>query len=250
MNSALTITIGDWSQNRFSSGLTLEDLIQFKRFLINCGYPASIYSLNDLLESKSDPAYLLFSRGGVSAFGNPDLISKQLKEREEIFAKKAFLYGREVNRIGFWSLFLSDEKVESRIMYGGKSTYDSGSANWKEFPEIEKVKRKIEEISCRSPMSGQVNWYYDVSKCGLGFHGDSERSVVFGIRLGNTNPMDFSWFEYTKGEGWNKVGKTLTCHLSNGDFYILSSKAVGTDHKKPSASPVLKHAVGCQKYRK
>ncbi|SPN79689.1 2OG-Fe(II) oxygenase, partial [Brazilian cedratvirus IHUMI] len=36
--------------------------------------------------------------------------------------------------------------------------------------------------------------YYDVNKCYIGFHGDSERRKVIGLRLGETMPLYFAWW--------------------------------------------------------
>ena len=44
---------------------------------------------------------------------------------------------------------------------------------------------KAEALACEG------NYYYDVSKCGIGFHGDSERKRVIGVRLGASIPLHF-----------------------------------------------------------
>ena len=41
---------------------------------------------------------------------------------------------------------------------------------------------------------GEGNYYYDIKKCGIGFHGDAERRKVVGIRLGDSIPLHFQWF--------------------------------------------------------
>jgi hypothetical protein len=43
--------------------------------------------------------------------------------------------------------------------------------------------------------------YYDVSKCGIGFHGDAERIKVIAIRLGESMPLHYQWFQNSKPVG-------------------------------------------------
>ncbi|SOB74156.1 2OG-Fe(II) oxygenase [Cedratvirus lausannensis] len=38
------------------------------------------------------------------------------------------------------------------------------------------------------------NRYYDVNKCYIGFHGDSERRKVIGLRLGQPLSLYFAWW--------------------------------------------------------
>lgn len=88
------------------------------------------------------------------------------------------------------------------------------------------------------------NYYTDISKCGIGYHGDGERRKVIGVRLGQMIPLHFTWFHKH-----NSVGQTFKMHLNHGDLYIMSQKAVGTDWKS-SSKITLRHAAGCAKYLK
>lgn len=86
------------------------------------------------------------------------------------------------------------------------------------------------------------NYYYDVKKCGIGFHGDAERRKVIGVRLGESIPLHFQWFYKNK-----VVGKRMEFALNDGDMYIMSDKAVGFDWKNYNIL-TLRHAAGCQKF--
>ena len=86
------------------------------------------------------------------------------------------------------------------------------------------------------------NLYYDVSKCGIGFHGDTERRKVVGVRLGESIPMHFQWYLVSE-----RVGTMFQTMLQHGDLYVMSDKAVGNDWKKRSIY-TLRHAAGCTKY--
>jgi alkylated DNA repair dioxygenase AlkB len=87
----------------------------------------------------------------------------------------------------------------------------------------------------------ELNYYYD-DKTGIGFHGDTERNIVVGLRLGQPIPLVFAWFHKTK-----PISEKITLNLNAGDLYILSHKAVGNDWKKQNLM-TLRHAAGSKKY--
>ncbi len=88
------------------------------------------------------------------------------------------------------------------------------------------------------------NLYYDINKCGIGPHGDSERRKVVGLRLGDSFPLCYQWYFKSK-----RVGKRLRLNLNHGDIYIMSDYAVGHNWKKRNIY-TLRHAAGCDKYIK
>lgn len=101
-----------------------------------------------------------------------------------------------------------------------------------------------------NPLVCEQNRYYDVfgpgtdpSKkgCGIGWHGDKEREIVFGYRAGKaTEAMPL----YFQAHHWYvPVGPKTCVPLRNGDVYIMSSKAVGTDYGCPSLL-TWRHAAG------
>ena len=75
------------------------------------------------------------------------------------------------------------------------------------------------------------NYYYDLRKTGIGFHGDAERADVIGVRSGEDSdsgfPLYYIWYYKQK-----PVGNKVTIDLTNKDIYIMSEKAVGRDWKK------------------
>lgn len=86
------------------------------------------------------------------------------------------------------------------------------------------------------------NLYYDITKCGIGFHGDSERMKVIGVRLGEKMPLHYQWFQNSK-----PVGERIKLMLNDGDLYVMSEKATGNDWKKKKEL-TLRHAAGCDKF--
>ena len=92
---------------------------------------------------------------------------------------------------------------------------------------------------------GELNDYHDAEKCGIGFHGDKERRIVVGVRMGpgaDGLPLKYLWWHKHK-----PVGSEGVIDLNAGDMYIMSAKAVGTDYDKPSIY-TLRHAAGREGY--
>lgn len=85
---------------------------------------------------------------------------------------------------------------------------------------------------------GEGNYYYDIEKCYIGAHGDGERRLTVGLRLGATFPLHYQW--YLKGE---KVGEKTTLSLDHGDIYVMSDVAVGWNWLKRNI-PTLHHSAG------
>jgi hypothetical protein len=90
-----------------------------------------------------------------------------------------------------------------------------------------------------SSLVGELNHYFDLKKCGIRFHGDEERRLVIGMRIGASMPLRFLWHKYGR-----PAGKHGYIDLDGGDLYIMSEKAVGRDTFKKPAILTLRHAAG------
>ena len=97
---------------------------------------------------------------------------------------------------------------------------------------------KINDLICEG------NYYYDNTRCGIGFHGDSERRKVIALRLGGSMKMKWRWYHRSE-----IISDAFEFEFNGGDLYIMSEKAVGNDWKKKSKY-TLRHAAGCEKYIK
>jgi hypothetical protein len=92
------------------------------------------------------------------------------------------------------------------------------------------------------------NYYYNLEKTGIGFHGDTERKDVIGIRTGEDEesgfPLHYQWFQNR-----NPIGERVQIDLKNGDIYVMSEKAVGRDWKRSKDGLLtLRHAAGGPEY--
>ena len=78
------------------------------------------------------------------------------------------------------------------------------------------------------------NLYYDTRKCGIGFHGDSERKKVIACSLGESRPIHWQWYFKTEPHG-----PRIKFMLNSGDMYIMSEKTSGYDWKKKNINIYL-----------
>jgi hypothetical protein len=151
--------------------------------------------------------------------------------------KKAFMKGKVVNKVARWNLCFADEDQEPN--------YDDGKGRvvaWQHIPRMAQIRQVISEWTEDVLLNGEANYYYDISACGIGFHGDGERRKVFAVRMGETMPLYFKWFQNSE-----PVGEPFELVLNDGDMYIMSEKAVGFDWLKKKI-PTLRHSTGCAKF--
>jgi hypothetical protein len=120
--------------------------------------------------------------------------------------------------------------------------YYAGKGRIVNFSALRHLSSIRESVATLLPFPGKIyaegNKYYDTSKCNIGFHGDTERSFVVGLRLGVTMNLYYRWHYKS-----DVISKTLSIPLHHGDVYIMSYKTVGNDWKHSSIC-TLRHAAG------
>lgn len=153
--------------------------------------------------------------------------------------RRAFMYGRVVNKSARYNLCFAEDSQEP--------DYERGQGRiiaFDDVPLTKKIRDRLPDFFGPKAQSLMLegNYYYDVKKCGIGWHGDSERRKVIAIRLGKSIPLHFHWFQ--NGQSF---GERIELTLHHGDMYAMSEKAVGWDWKKRSI-PTLRHAAGADKF--
>lgn len=251
-NSTITLTFGDQAENNIgmeqigqlsTEGFSLEDLQKAQK-KIPSKYKTELIHLNTNLpkEYQADDAYILIFRKGIDYLLDPkdatDLFNEQASLNVD---KKAFMKGRVVNKLARYNLCFADYDQEPDYI-----NKKGRIISFKKMKYTNKVRDKLPSIlgDKAKNLMGEGNYYYDVSQCGIGFHGDTERKKVVGVRLGASMPLEYQWFYQGKS-----IGKRVKLILNHGDFYVMSEKAVGTDWKR-KVIPTLRHAAGCPKYLK
>jgi hypothetical protein len=242
MQSTITLTFGDQAENHVGMqkigqmaehGLSYQDLVDAKvKFeKIQC-----VCELVDMTKNNI-PAYLLIVRNALNKMscGADQLLEEQNKLKKDT---KALMYGRVVNKIARHNLCFSDQSQEPDYSQG-KGTIIAFS----NVPHLNELKNRLQQYFDQATnLTVEGNYYYDVSKCGISFHGDTERKIVIGVRLGHSMPLHFQWFYKSK-----PVGERYKFNLNHGDLYVMSEKAVGFDWKQKTMY-TLRHAAGADKF--
>lgn len=97
------------------------------------------------------------------------------------------------------------------------------------------------ERFCTRGLEGEGNFYYDVNKCGIGFHCDSERTFTLACRFGST--MNIKWAAFN---GAAYLEKMLERELPEGCIYVMNKLAAG----RSTRGFHLRHAAGAECYAK
>ena len=267
-NYTITLTFGDVGENhkgmqmlgtmvKKGDGFNLDDLKTIKKNFEDIACKCKIVNLNkyldkyfdnsdtddDIDESKfPDDAYILIISEGIQELLNntsdtyDDLCEEQLGLS---YDKKAFMYGRIVNKNARYNLCF-DDKEQKPDYENGKGTIVA----YKSMPILNNLVKRFPDMfgAKFKNMKCESNYYYDVTKTGIGYHGDSERRKVVAIRLGNRLDIHYQWYHHNK-----PIGEHIKLELNGGDIYVMSEKAVGTDWKS-SSQYTLRHATGCDRF--
>jgi hypothetical protein len=246
-----TITFGDQAENHIgmqkigqasNEGFDLEDLNRAKEWFEKKGAKCSLIDLKILLPSDiiADNAYVLVIHQGLDwilqPYNSNYFYQEQVTLNKDV---KALMYGRVVNKNARHNLCFGFETQEPNYEIGKGRIIAFNSV-----PILNYVREMLPQIigNKGNNLVAEGNYYYDITKCGIGFHGDGERLRVIAIRVGASLPLHYHWFYQSK-----PVGTRGEIILNNGDMYIMSEKATGNDWKKKNIF-TLRHAAGAQKY--
>ena len=253
-SSSISLTFGDVAENHrgmqkigkiSDDGFDLVDLENIKNWFENNGCECKIVSLHLLLDEplrKNNEAYVLLVKNAVNILLDDDNGKYMLFDEQNVLEKdtKAYMYGRVVNKHARHNLCFGEDHQEPNYEEGRGRIYA-----FDEVPLLNKIRDKLGEIVGEkgTKLQAEGNYYYDVTKCGIGFHGDAERKKVIAFRLGVSNPLCYAWYHNS-----TKISDKLTINeLEHGDMYVMSEKATGFDWKCKKKY-TLRHAAGCDKY--
>lgn len=248
----ITLTWGDQAENGVGmeqlgklrpegAGFSIADLEKLAKQFDDAG---DLYRLQEPdvegEENSGLEAAVLVIRGGVDLLGEAGSADAMFAEQKALqYDKRKLMRGRVVNSNARWNLCM-DDAGHAADLEAGKGTvvgYDS-------VPVTMSVAKWFGDMfgDKAEGLKGEGNYYYDIDKCGIGFHGDAERRIVIAIRLGASMPIYYQWYRQSK-----PIGDRFEIPLNGGDIYIMSEKAVGTDWKKKKVA-TLRHATGCAKF--
>lgn len=256
----ITFTFGNQGENHpgmqkigkeIKEGLNLDDLMHIQEVLNKDGLECILYDLKDLiitedndeqlnkeLKDKLDDAYVLVIKNLCNEFYANALLEENLKYEWD---SKYYCSRRKkvLNKHARHNVCFEDE--------GSEADYENCKGtiiSYDVVPNLRELKDKIKELLREKGenLICEGNLYYNLDKTGIGWHGDTERKIVFGCRIGETHPICFKWWYRNKS-----FGNLLNIELNNGDAYVMSEKTVGSDWKK-SSIPTIRHSAGCKKY--
>jgi hypothetical protein len=248
ITNTITITFGDQAENHVGmqkignlaeEGFSILDLQKAKEKFVELKYKCDLINLNTYVndsEIVTDPASILIIRDGIKLFLEDKSANDLYKEQNSLNVdKKAFMYGRVVNKHARHNLCFGDNSQEPD--YPNKK---GRIVNWENVPLTKKVRTLLPTFFGEKArnLTAEGNYYYDTRKCYIGYHGDTERKVVIAVRLGASMPLYYNWFK-----NGIPIGKTAKFVINSGDIYVMSEKATGNDWKKKSLY-TLRHAAG------
>lgn len=105
--------------------------------------------------------------------------------------------------------------------------YEIGKGRVMDFvhvPMLNEIRKFLPKLfgEKANELYAESNCYYDLRSTYIGFHGDRERNIVIGIRLGAKFELYFRW--YFNNE---LLGEMIPVHLNSGDGYLMAEGAVG-----------------------
>ena len=258
LNQTWSLTVGNGGENhtgmeflgnlrKKGQGWDLDRLLYAKGILENVfGKTVELHNLNEAcLEgvtipeaSKPNDAYLMIVR---------DFLTPEVHE-----AFKAEMKSYEWDR-KYWDTRrqkVLNKLARANVCYGktGRvANYKEGKGTiigFDQSPLVGKLLQTVEILMKDQDLIVEGNQYDDVSKNGIGPHGDTERVCVSCLRVGASMPMKFGMF-------WNcKVrGKPFETVINGGDLYFMSEEAVGAEWKSRSKW-IWRHCAGAPKYLK
>jgi hypothetical protein len=246
LKKVYTITFGDVAENHakmqkigtlHENGYSIEKLVQIQNKLNGLGLVTELVDLNNGFNDGFESAKVLVIRRGAQFILGEETDGLIAENDKLTMDKKALMKGKVVNKVARWNLCFADEDQEPN--------YEDGKGrvvSWGRIPKMARIRQVISEWTNDVLLNGEANYYYDLSQCGIGYHGDGERKKVFAVRMGETMPLYFQWFQRSL-----PVGKPFELVLNDGDMYIMSEKAVGFDWLQ-KVKPTLRHSTGCPKF--
>lgn len=254
--------IGHMSENGFS----LHDLKLAQKYFKNKGCNASIIKLNDYLPlensiqnleeikhlkiARKEPefeAYILIVRDGL----------KCLDEKKENLLTELLLFEWDTKLYNERRDIVQNKNARHNLNFdkiGQVANFEEGKGTtipWNNVPLVNKLKKSLVDAFGDSAkgLKCEGNKYYNYIKTGIGYHGDTERRKVIGVRLGKSMNMHFMWYY-----NFEPRGKNVSFVLNSGDIYCMSEKTVGTDWKANLSKGwinkryTLRHAAGAPVY--
>ena len=245
MKSTITITFSESVENhkgmqiigkKAEKGYSDKNIREYYYKFQNLGYTVEYYDLNRMLKVEAenkeiDKASFIIIRNFLNE--KKENLYNELTSLK--WDSKAFMYGRVVNKKARHNLCFADFDQESDFENKKGTIID-----FQKLQHLSEVRNNLQEI-LNDKLYAEGNLYYDITKCYIGYHGDTERSKVVALRLGEDFPLYFRWYQNSE-----PISSSMKFNIHSGDVYIMSDLATGNNWKK-KLIPTLRHAAGFEK---
>lgn len=249
---AICITFGEQSENHSGmqmignglsqNGYSLSNLIIAKDMFEKLGCKCQIIHLNKTLIPgyHAEDAYVLYCSDFVDKALGQGYQKCVYSELADLNWDKKYYDTRRskvLNKKARYNLCFDDQSQQpdyqnkkGTIISYDQTPYLRGLKNC-----IQKMSNPDEKLQCEG------NYYYDLKKTYIKFHGDKERKKVIGINLAPNYDCtrEIHWIWYYQSQ---RISGRTIIELNPGDLYIMSEKSSGFDWKKRSITTV-RHAA-------
>ena len=251
-NQAICITAGEQSLTHLGmningegisqNGFSISDLENFKQQLLAKNINSELYHLDQKVKFEVEPSSLLIIRNGVEKLTSNSTQDLFIELTNFEWDKKYWDQRRQK---------VLNKRARYNICFGNNSQVSDFEnkkgtiISYQEVPILNQWKNSLKSMfgEQASNLELEGNYYFDLNKCGIGFHGDSERKKVIACSVGGSRPIHWQWYYQSQ-----PIGDRIKFELHNGDMYIMSEKTTGFDWKKRNIY-TLRHAAG-KKYTK
>jgi hypothetical protein len=254
--SAICITFGEQSENHFgmtkngnglsARGYTIEEIILIRDHLMTMDIKCEIIALHKEYNYKIalPESYILKMYNCVGKLIGNSGKNKMFTELKNLDWDTQYWdqqKQRVLNKHARYNLCFDNEYTEADFenKQGTIITYSM-------VPQLKKLRNKLIKIFKELEFENinfqtEGNYYYDIEKTGIGFHGDAERKCVIGTNLSDRErQICWQWYHHSQ-----PITEPYILELSHGDMYIMSENASGFNWKT-SSIPTLRHAAGVE----
>lgn len=195
-NQAICLTFGEQSENHFgmkingsglaNSGFSVNEMEEIKK---NLKVESEFYRLDEMVDEEGlEPAAILIVRNGLQKLigENPE---KMMEEQLSFEWDKKYWDNRRkkvLNKHARYNVCFGEKSVDANF-----EQKQGTIIGFDRVPILKNLKESLGGFFGDKAKELEVegNLYYNVSKCGIGFHGDSERKRVFACSLGASRPI-------------------------------------------------------------
>lgn len=226
-------------------GFSLSDLLKVSFKLRAAGYDSSVYTLDppDGYEVE-EPAAILIVKNFIDERQADELLAQASDlewDSRYLDRRRKKVLNKHLRR----NLLFAD--------FSQEPDYEHGKGRVVPINDLEVLTETMERIHQLFPLRrlgitngliAEGNLYHDLKKGGIGFHGDTERRIVIGFRVGSEMNLVYEYYHQAK-----RIGARYEFILGPGDLYAMSNKATGYDWRSTS-KVTLRHAAGSEKVTK